>query len=65
MSKLAGWVAGIPTYSSRWKKTVRAQSIPGARTSASRNSNCEAPVAATTCARERAAMASRREAAAR
>ena len=44
--KLAGCVSGRPTYSSRWKKTTFAQSMPGAATSAARNSNCEAPVAA-------------------
>src|SRR5687768_7765972 len=54
----------MPTYSSRWKNTVRDQSMPGAFTSASRNSNWEAPVAAMTCALPRAWSARRRASAA-
>src|SRR5688500_2604122 len=59
LRKLAGCDSGRPTYSSRWKRTTWPQSIPAAPTSASRNSNCETPVAATTRASPRSLIASR------
>ena len=63
--KLAGWVSLTPTYSSRWNTSTRPHSTPGASVSASRNSNCEAPVAAITRASPARAIASSMAAAAR
>src|ERR1700735_5891399 len=46
-------------YSSRWKTSTLSQSIPGVRVKASRNSSCDAAVAAMIRAWPRLAMARR------
>src|SRR5580765_7806467 len=47
LRKLPGWETGRPMYSSRWNASTLPQSTPGAAVNASRNSFCDAAVAAT------------------
>src|SRR5450759_1714150 len=62
--KLAGWVMGMPAYSSRWKASTAVQSRSRASTSASIKSSWELPVLTTMRARPRLAITSRTMAAA-
>ena len=55
LRKLAACVIGNPTYSSKWNNSTRRQSMPEALVSPSKNSNCEAPVAAISRAQSRLA----------
>src|SRR5579863_9349251 len=59
LQKLAGCDIGRPMYSSRWKSVTSFQSMPGVAVKASRNSNWDAALAATTRASPRLAMAER------
>ena len=64
LRKLAGWVSGMPTYSSRWKTVIFSHGTLASAVRAARVSNCEAPVATTQVATPLAATAARRAAAA-